>query len=44
MYAAMQSLGLVNDHLEGCFVRDECAQQQLIAVKKMAKTARDKHA
>ena len=44
MYAAMQSLGLVNDHLEGCFVREECAQQQLIAVKKMAKTARDKHA
>ena len=44
MYAAMQSLGLVNDHLEGCFVREECAQQQLIAVKKMAKTALDKHA
>ncbi|MGH9039780.1 MAG: DNA-3-methyladenine glycosylase I [Acidimicrobiia bacterium] len=23
-YAAMQSLGLVNDHLAGCFVRDAC--------------------
>ena len=44
MYAAMQSLGLVNDHLEGCFVREECAQQQSVAVKKMAKTALDKHA
>jgi DNA-3-methyladenine glycosylase I len=24
MYAAMQSLGLVNDHLSGCHVRDAC--------------------
>ena len=23
-YAAMQSLGLVNDHLEGCHARDDC--------------------
>lgn len=23
-YAFMQAMGLVNDHLEGCFVRDEC--------------------
>ena len=26
-YAAMQSLGLVNDHLGGCFARDACQQQ-----------------
>lgn len=26
MYSFMQSMGLVNDHLEGCFVRDECEQ------------------
>ena len=23
VYAFMQAMGLVNDHLEGCFVRDE---------------------
>jgi DNA-3-methyladenine glycosylase I len=23
-YAAMQSLGLVNDHLQGCHVREAC--------------------
>jgi len=25
VYAFMQAMGLVNDHLEGCHVRDECA-------------------
>ncbi len=25
MYAFMQSVGLVNDHLDGCHVREECA-------------------
>ena len=44
MYAAMQSVGLVNDHFEGCFVREACAQQQLIAAKKMAKNAHGIHA
>jgi DNA-3-methyladenine glycosylase I len=44
MYAAMQSLGLVNDHFEGCFVREACAQQQFIAAKKMAKNAHGNHA
>ncbi|MEY3805465.1 MAG: hypothetical protein RIR69_277 [Actinomycetota bacterium] len=24
MYSMMQSMGLVNDHIEGCFVREEC--------------------
>lgn len=24
MYALMQAMGLVNDHVEGCFVREEC--------------------
>jgi DNA-3-methyladenine glycosylase I len=28
MYALMQAVGLVNDHLIGCFVRDECAAEQ----------------
>ena len=25
----MQSMGLVNDHVETCFVRDECEQARL---------------
>ena len=36
MYAAMQSLGLVNDHFEGCYVRDFCSQEQAVASKKFA--------
>lgn len=28
IYAFMQAMGLVNDHLEGCFVRDRIAQTQ----------------
>ena len=27
-YAAMQSLGVVNDHLAGCHVRDACEQHR----------------
>ncbi len=27
-YAFMQSEGLTNDHLEGCFVRDECERER----------------
>lgn len=26
MYSFMQSMGLVNDHLDGCWVRDECEE------------------
>ena len=25
VYASMQAVGMVNDHLMGCFVREECA-------------------
>ena len=28
IYAFMQAMGLVNDHLDGCHVRDACAQQR----------------
>ena len=28
VYAFMQAMGMVNDHLEGCFVRDRIAQTQ----------------
>lgn len=31
MYSFMQSMGLVNDHVEGCWVRDECEQLRLAA-------------
>jgi DNA-3-methyladenine glycosylase I len=31
-YAAMQSLGLVNDHVKGCWVRGACAQDRKAAV------------
>lgn len=37
MYAAMQSLGLVNDHFEGCFVRETCGLEQSTVSKKMPK-------
>ena len=29
-YAFMQAMGLVNDHLEGCFVRDRIAESQRV--------------
>lgn len=32
MYSFMQSMGLVNDHIEGCWVRDECETLR-VAVK-----------
>jgi DNA-3-methyladenine glycosylase I len=28
VYAFMQAMGLVNDHLEGCHVRGECAESR----------------
>lgn len=31
MYSFMQSMGLVNDHVEGCWVRDECEQLRVVA-------------
>ena len=27
-YAAMQAMGVVNDHLDGCWVRDECMRER----------------
>ena len=35
MYALMQSVGLVNDHFEGCWVRAECEKKRVVALKKM---------
>jgi DNA-3-methyladenine glycosylase I len=31
MYSLMQAVGLVNDHLVGCFVRDRCAAERAVA-------------
>ena len=28
VYAFMQSMGLVNDHMEGCFARAECESER----------------
>lgn len=33
VYSFMQSMGLVNDHFEGCHVRPECEQQRVHALK-----------
>ena len=33
MYSMMQSVGMVNDHLEGCCVRDECEQQRTLTLR-----------
>ena len=28
VYAFMQAMGLVNDHLDGCHVREACAEER----------------
>ncbi len=35
VYSFMQSMGLVNDHVEGCLVRDACEKARVAARKKM---------
>ena len=35
MYSFMQSMGMINDHLEECFVHDKCETKRLAALKKM---------
>ncbi|MEM7341627.1 MAG: DNA-3-methyladenine glycosylase I [Actinomycetota bacterium] len=32
-YAAMQAMGVVNDHLEGCWVREECEAERAALVR-----------
>ncbi len=34
MYAFMQAMGLVNDHLEGCWVRDACEDERVPVLKR----------
>ncbi|MCY4665742.1 MAG: DNA-3-methyladenine glycosylase I [Acidimicrobiaceae bacterium] len=33
VYAFMQSMGLVNDHIEGCFARSECASERAALIR-----------
>ena len=33
MYSMMQSVGMVNDHVEGCCVRNECEQQRVLTLR-----------
>ena len=33
VYAFMQSMGLVNDHIEGCFARSECESERAALVR-----------
>lgn len=35
MYAFMQSMGLINDHADGCHVQGECEKLRIATVKKM---------
>ena len=37
IYSFMQSMGLINDHVEGCFVRDECEKLRIATRKKLLK-------
>jgi DNA-3-methyladenine glycosylase I len=34
MYSFMQSMGMINDHLQECFVHEACEKARLIALKK----------
>ncbi|CAB4567210.1 unannotated protein [freshwater metagenome] len=40
MYSMMQSVGMVNDHVEGCCVRDECEQQRKLILRDLPHEAR----
>jgi DNA-3-methyladenine glycosylase I len=33
MYSMMQSVGMVNDHVEGCFVRDHCEVERSVILR-----------
>lgn len=39
MYSLMQATGMVNDHLEGCFVRDECEREREAALARLSRSA-----
>ncbi len=35
VYAFMQAMGLVNDHLEGCLAREDCQQQREVVLERL---------
>ena len=37
IYSFMQSMGLINDHVEGCFARDECEKLRIATREKLLK-------
>ena len=40
VYAFMQSMGLVNDHIEGCFARPECESERAALIRPGSAAAR----
>ena len=40
MYSMMQSVGMVNDHVEGCCVRNECEQLRTLILRDLPHEAR----
>jgi DNA-3-methyladenine glycosylase I len=40
MYSMMQSMGMVNDHFAGCYVRDECEHQRGLTLRDFAREAK----
>jgi DNA-3-methyladenine glycosylase I len=40
VYAFMQSMGLVNDHIEGCFARPDCESERAALIRPGSATAR----
>lgn len=39
MYSLMQATGMVNDHIAGCFVRDECEREHSAALARVSRPA-----
>jgi DNA-3-methyladenine glycosylase I len=37
VYSFMQSMGMINDHLDECFVHDQCESKRIAALKKMSR-------
>lgn len=37
MYSLMQATGMVNDHLDGCFVREQCERERTDALDRLSR-------
>lgn len=40
VYSMMQAIGMVNDHIDGCFVRSDCEQLRSSAIQQFSREAR----